>query len=1076
MAEKDRFVAEEALRLLKPFQRRTVDYVTKRLYEDPDFTRRFLVADEVGLGKTMVARGVIARTVERLWRDVKRIDVIYICSNRAIASQNINRLNVLSDQAVSLPTRMTLLPLRASALSSKKVNFVSLTPGTSFSLKSTTGVLEERALLVHMLKDTVGSCDGLKNLLQVGVKDENWDAWVESVGGQPVESTLKDDYCRRVNDDADLFAELTCLCREFYCHYREEEYPWDLRCRRNATIGRLRAVLARTCVDALEPDLIVLDEFQRFTELLRGDSDASILAKDLFDYRDPDGNEARTLLLSATPYRMLSLATDSEDGNHYREFLETVEFLYGEQDGPEVAQRLGRELDQFRQAMLCLPNSYHSASEVRSGIEARLRSVIARTERTARTEERDALVRERPLPATVEVEDLLQFAEVSGIAEAAGEHAPVDYWKSAPYLLNFMHDYALKRALKDEGRARRPNLVKEVSEARRCRLSRRRVAAFRALDPANGRMRELLKDMLGENLHQHLWIPPSLLYYSVDGVGQSRLTKALVFATWTMVPDSIAAIVSYEAERKMGVQNVQPTYFNSKGPRLLNFKVVDDRPAQLRLLNLLYPSPLLAEIADPLAVCASRSDSLEYDQMRSALRDVLRPVLSQLSCGADRAAHPETWHWASCAVSDALANNRATEWLNGADVFAWPRTEHDESDKPRTHGKGGFQKHIEALRDVARSKRVAGEPADEALDLLVDLALGSPAICALRCLRRVVPELGWDDPTMLTAATHVAWGFRTLFNHPDAVALLRTEDHDRYWHSVLTYGARHNLQAVLDEYAHCLVEALGLTSKCPRHRANELAVAMHDVLSLRPSQIDVDDPRIVRGKLKMQQYRMRGRFAMRFGNYRDDEGGEKRPGALRDAFNSPFRPFVLATTSIGQEGLDFHPYCRRVYHWNLPSNPVDLEQREGRVNRYKCHAVRLNVAAKFAEQVRGRGVAPVDPWAAMFSAASKATAASDASGTADGLVPFWIYDGDARVERCVPMLPFSREIELLEGLKKSVAAYRLAFGQPRQDDLLAYLTKLTDTLPQAELDALQIRLDPPASGDRNDVPDADSTP
>src|SRR3546814_9477258 len=34
---------------------------------------------------------------------------------------------------------------------------------------------------------------------------------------------------------------------------------------------------------------------------------------------------------------------------------------------------------------------------------------------------------------------------------------------------------------------------------------------------------------------------------------------------------------------------------------------------------------------------------------------------------------------------------------------------------------------------------------------------------------------------------------------------------------------------------------------------------------------------------------------------------------------------------------DFHPYCYRVYHWNLPSNPVDLEQREGRVHRYKGH-------------------------------------------------------------------------------------------------------------------------------------------
>jgi len=63
------------------------------------------------------------------------------------------------------------------------------------------------------------------------------------------------------------------------------------------------------------------------------------------------------------------------------------------------------------------------------------------------------------------------------------------------------------------------------------------------------------------------------------------------------------------------------------------------------------------------------------------------------------------------------------------------------------------------------------------------------------------------------------------------------------------------------------------------------------------------------------------------------------------------------------------------------------------------------------------------------------------------------------------MLPFSREIELLKKLKESVAAYRLAFGQPRQDDLLAYLERLTksDTLPQAELDALQIRLEPPES-------------
>jgi hypothetical protein len=55
---------------------------------------------------------------------------------------------------------------------------------------------------------------------------------------------------------------------------------------------------------------------------------------------------------------------------------------------------------------------------------------------------------------------------------------------------------------------------------------------------------------------------------------------------------------------------------------------------------------------------------------------------------------------------------------------------------------------------------------------------------------------------------------------------------------------------------------------------------------------------------------VRCRFAQRFGESDSEDGTEKtREGALRDAFNSPFRPFVLASTSIGQEGLDFHPYC-----------------------------------------------------------------------------------------------------------------------------------------------------------------------
>ena len=144
----ERFSAEDALRPLKAFQRTTVDYVSRRLLTDADSVRHFLVADEVGLGKTMVARGVIARTIEALQETIPRIDIVYICSNGAIAKQNIARLNVMGGtNARVLPTRLTMLALelaRAGGIKREGVNFFSLTPGTSLDLKQGGGMKQER--------------------------------------------------------------------------------------------------------------------------------------------------------------------------------------------------------------------------------------------------------------------------------------------------------------------------------------------------------------------------------------------------------------------------------------------------------------------------------------------------------------------------------------------------------------------------------------------------------------------------------------------------------------------------------------------------------------------------------------------------------------------------------------------------------------------------------------------------------------------------------------------------------------------------------------------------------------------
>lgn len=1040
----DPFQAGPALAPLKAFQRRTVDYVFDRFYDEKNPAFQFLVADEVGLGKTLVARGVIARAMEHLWDKTERIDILYICSNQAIASQNLNRLNVLGRQALALPTRMTLVPLQMRgerALSANKVNFLSLTPGTTFDLKSAVGVVDERALLFHLLRPMSSLPRGLQNLLQVGVGAERWDSWIKFHSMlEGIDEALIERFRNSVRADNALVNALNEAVELF--HRRRDHYPPGMTGPRNALIARLRGKLSHACVDALQPDLIIMDEFQRFPELLHGDQDAAHLARELFGYRDAQGNAVRTLLLSATPYRMLTLQGDqSDDGDHYNDFLETLTFLFGQSRGREMVGALDREMRAFRMALHGLPEAKGEALAQKLKVETTLMQVMCRTERVSSTVDRDSMVCEPKSALTVEADDLQQAMAVARVARALEAPDVIEYWKSAPYLLNFMRDYALKRVMKEKASVK-PSaaLVSALEAAKLTCLDRAQLHDYAPIKPANGRMRVLMDDVFQNDLEQNLWIPPALPYYG-QAPSNAPPTKALIFSSWTMVPDAIAATLSYEAERRMGAGETGRGYFDQKRSRPLQFRLAEGRLAGLRALLLIYPSPVLAELGDPLAVISGASKRLSYGDMRAAIAERLRGSLANLPARETSEAENGFAEWALPAALDAVAGNGAMAWVEAQGGMGALASE------------DAFKDHVAALKTIATGD--LGAVSSDALDLLVDAALGSPAVCALRALRRVAPDLAWDDPDLLNAAAHVAWGFRTLFNQHEAVALLRRGEEDRYWHRVLTFSAEQNLQAVLDEYAHYLVDAQGLSAASPEERVAGLSAAMANALSIRPSQIEVDNPTIMDGRLKMENFQMRGRFAMRLADYRDEEGAVARLGGVRDAFNSPFRPFVLATTSVGQEGLDFHPYCYRVYHWNLPGNPVDLEQREGRVHRFKGHAVRLNVAHNHGLDLWGGGAAPNDPWTLMFSSARAATEADT------DLAPYWLCEGPVKVERRVPMLPFSREIQRLEWLKRSLTVYRLAFGQPRQDDLLGYLGGLLGgDMSMDELEALQIRLQP----------------
>src|ERR1700730_17388439 len=83
---------------------------------------------------------------------------------------------------------------------------------------------------------------------------------------------------------------------------------------------------------------------------------------------------------------------------------------------------------------------------------------------------------------------------------------------------------------------------------------------------------------------------------------------------------------------------------------------------------------------------------------------------------------------------------------------------------------------------------------------------------------------------------------------------------------------------------------------------------------------------------------------------------------MRRSFNAPFWPHVLTTTSLGQEGLDFHVWCRQLLHWDLCPSPLGLEQREGRIQRFGGLSVRCALADNLRPEALPEVGEKISPW------------------------------------------------------------------------------------------------------------------
>ena len=1051
---------------LKGFQRDTVEYAFDRLYQAPDSTRRFLVADEVGLGKTLVARGVIAKAIEHLWdgpNRVNQIDIVYICSNAQIARQNVRRLQIGNSRFVRAD-RLTLLPREIRGLRGNRVNYLALTPGTSFNLRSSMGRRDERVLLYHLVQRVwPDSRTGPKNLFQGWVKDR--DGWRKELkefkSKQRIDAELALAFERRLRKEGEaLRKEYSDLCKRFR-RFRKW-VPGNDRSRQASFIGRLRSLLAEVCVTALEPDLVILDEFQRFKDLLDGEDATAQLAKRLFTYSD-ETSKVRLLLLSATPYRMYTLHHESAEDDHYRDFLRTIEFL---DPSLKKSGKLRQLLDNYRQAIYRVQSGTEALKRIKTEIEKQLRRVVSRTERIRDSSDARGMLREVACAGLeLTAGDVQDFLALERIGREVGQPQVLEYWKSAPYLLSFMDDYKLKTDLVARlDRSSENGLTKLLVDSGKVFLSWEDVEAYARLDPANARLRNILDWLDRADAWKLLWLPPSLPYYAESGAWkkarEQQLSKRLIFSTWKVVPKTVASVVSYDVERRIFHR------FNSlirntlkerrKRRPLLRFAYTNKRFTGMPVLGILYPSPSLADLGDPVPVPpggVTLHDTLARVRTRlgPSLRELTEPFV-------DGEREDETWYWAAPILLDLQWHPESTrEWFGRGELPSlWSGAEEDEDEGSR------WVDHVRYAKELVDVSMKLGRPPSNLLDVLAAIAVAGPATTALRALTRTSDPKARASLAARDSAARIAWSFRTLFNHPETMALIRGErpgDKTPYWRQLVDYCAAGNLQAVLDEYIHMLRDLEGLFATGEEEAWCRLTEVVNGALSLRTGAPRVDEFRLGDDMVRIKHHRLRNHFAMRFGaQEREDGKAGAREGQVRQAFNSPFWPFVLASTSVGQEGLDFHAYCHSVVHWNLPSNPVDLEQREGRVHRYKGHAVRKNVAAEHGAAVLKEG--SMDVWLALFEAAV------EQSSNGRGLVPYWLYplSGGAHIERHVPALPLSRDASQLDALKRSLAVYRMVFGQPRQDDLVTFLLEQCSLDVQKRIDQFCLDLSPPEAG------------
>lgn len=422
--------------------------------------------------------------------------------------------------------------------------------------------------------------------------------------------------------------------------------------------------------------------------------------------------------------------------------------------------------------------------------------------------------------------ELLAYRGMQRLAAELEAPNVIDLWKSAPYLLSFMHSYALNKKLDSRPKASLTswrgaagNFIPQIA-----------LHGAIPIDAQNGRLRALKEQVLytkdRPDLRDWLWIPPSKPTFGPPLGG----TKSLIFSDWQVVPDALSCLLSHDANAHIGADQAE---IDKADKSTMTEKRFDIFLTPSRTLTKLLTLEHYATVEECLAT------------IRKNIKDTIK--------------------------------------AEGGRIRRIPRLKSNSELLTQLDALTKGQESALATKGITTSQ----------IDLLARLALGSPTICAMRALWIEFPDGSQGE--IETGATAIAMGFRGYFNQGENRLLIeRNIRKGNRWERILDYCVTHDLNAVIEEYVHLAKDAVAKTDKTPNGVGDYVA----GVLTLRPSGILVRH-----GANSKSQFK--ARYAVRFTEKADSESGANRTVMMQDSFKSPFRPFILATTSVGQEGLDF---------------------------------------------------------------------------------------------------------------------------------------------------------------------------